>query len=413
MKDNNNKICSSTVVVIGCNYSSNLCMARSLGQAGYSVEMVRVFQHKPKLMGLMRLLKPEACSRYVTKYSECFANGEPSRVAQFLMENAQDKKLVVPTDDYNAAAIDESYDMLKEKYIMPNVADTQGSLCSLMSKETQMQLARRYGVETISSCLVTAQDGVFELPQGINYPCFIKPDVSKNSSKSYMKKCDSKEELSAALTSFSKGKKIDMIVEDYLEIDREYSLLGLCTKGKAVAPGLFVAQQGGSGDRRGITLVGKMVDTEPYRKEIEQILRFVEKLDFEGLFDVDLIGTKDGKLHFIELNMRYGASGYAVTENGANLPGAFADYMLAGRQMPADLAVKTTGTTFVSEKVMVEEYIKGPLSAGKVKQLIAQADVHFIKNDRDTAPYRHFKKFFVPATAMKLAYTAKRTAKGS
>ena len=113
-------------------------------------------------------------------------------------------------------------------------------------------------------------------------------------------------------------------------------------------------------------------------------------------------------MHFIELNLRFGASGYAVTQCGANLPVMLADCLLKGKPVDMDIAMKTTGKTFVSEIVMTNEYIKGSLSMVEVKKLMSENDVYFIKDDEDVNPYRHYKKFFLPATVLKGLYTVKR-----
>ena len=401
-----------TVIVAGSNYSSSLCMARSFGRAGYSVKIYRLFQGKPKLGGLMTYLRPESRSKYVDGYEQYIVQDNKG-FADVLIRDAQqgERLLFVPVDDLTTSLLDENYDRLKAHYIMPNISDTQGKINELMSKKKQMDLARECGLDIVNSCCITAENGVFDIPPTVTYPCFVKPNISRNSSKSYMRKCDNFEELRNTLTEFSTNQKIEMIVEDYLEIDSEFSLLGLCIRDKAVAPGLLVVEKGGTEDYRGVTLVGRVVDPSPYKDFIDGMLSFVKSLDFEGLFDIDVIKTKDGRMHFIELNLRYGASGYAVTQCGANLPAMLADYLLKGKPIDTDIAVKTTGKTFVSEIVMTNEYIKGTMGPGEVKKLMSSNDIYFIKDDEDVNPYRHYRKFFLPATLLKVLYTVKRRIK--
>jgi len=405
MKDEKQK----TVIVAGSNYCSSLCMARSFGRAGYNVKIYRLFEGKPKLGGLMTYIKPESCSKYVNRYQQ-YMVGDSKDFADMLIRNAQqgERALFVPVDDLTTSLLDENYDILKKYYIMPNISDTQGKINELMSKKKQLELAEKCGLNMVNSCCITAENGVFDIPPTVTYPCFVKPNVSRTISKDYMRKCESLKELRSTLTEFSKNQKIEMIIEDYLEIDSEFSLLGLCIKDKAVAPGLFVVEKGGTDDRRGVTLVGRVVDPSPYKEFIDDMLSFVKSLDFEGLFDIDIIKTKDGKMHFIELNLRYGASGYAVTQCGANLPVMLADCLLKGKPIDTDIMVKTTGKTFVSEIVMTNEYIKGTMSPREVKELMSSNDIYFIKDDEDVNPYRHYKKFFLPATVLKALYAVKR-----
>ena len=134
---------------------------------------------------------------------------------------------------------------------------------------------------------------------------------------------------------------------------------------------------------------------------------FVGSLNFEGLYDIDMIQTTDGQIYFVEVNMRYGASGYAVTKCGVNLPGMFADYMLFGKPVDMNCKVTEYDKTFVSEKVLIEEYMKGRIPFSMVKKCMDEVDIHFIKNDEDPQAYDHFKKFYTPAKAMR-QYNAKR-----
>ena len=107
--------------------------------------------------------------------------------------------------------------------------------------------------------------------------------------------------------------------------------------------------------------------------------------------------------------MRFGASGYAYTECGCNLPGMFADYMIEGKPIDMNAAISDsdTGKIFVSEKVLIEEYAKGRLEKSAMHKLWNDADIHFVYNPDDTKAYRHFKKFYAVASLMRKLYAIK------
>ena len=101
-------------------------------------------------------------------------------------------------------------------------------------------------------------------------------------------------------------------------------------------------------------MTGRILPCSDFQPLVDDLIKFVNSLGYEGLYDVDLIESVNGKMYFVEINMRFGASGYAVTKCGVNLPGMYADYMLTGK--PLDMGCKVTpGKTFVSEKVLIEE----------------------------------------------------------
>lgn len=397
------------IMVAGRNYSSNLCMARSLGEAGYDIEVFRVFQVRPKRKNLLKMIKPDAYSKYVKAYHVCVSRRRSKRIVNRLIKLADldNKMLLIPADDLVANIVDDYLETLQEYYILPNVDNTPGEINRLMSKEAQKKLAAAAGLPVLKSCVIRTEKGEFEIPESVIYPCFIKPNISKNSSKSRMKKCESEEELRFWLTDFSQKKDIEMLVEDFVDIKKEYSLLGVSTKDGANGPGFFVAEVGGNKERRGVAMIGRILPCSMMQELVDDLIRFVGSLKFDGLYDFDLIETADGKIYFVELNMRFGASGYAVTKCGVNLPGMFADYMINGTPIDMNCQVSETDKLFISEKVMLDEYANSYITMAQLKQHMNDVDIHFVKNEDDPKPYRHFKKFYTIARIMRPAIAKK------
>jgi predicted ATP-grasp superfamily ATP-dependent carboligase len=344
------------VLVAGRNYSSNLSIARSLGEAGYSVEVLRIYQTRPKT--LLKKMKPDRYSKYIKAYYVFVSGRNDNSICNKLVRLAdrKNKMLLIPSDDLVAAVSDKYYNRLKKYYLLQNVADTQGEINRIMEKGVQKELARKAGLPVLNSCVVQSRNGYFRIPDSVEYPCFIKPDVSRNGAKSRMKKCENEEQLNGWLTLFSQKRDISMLVEDYVEIVNEYSILGVSTKDGAIGPAAFVALHGGKDEHRGVALTGEILPLEALQPLADKLINFVSGLDFEGLYDIDLVETKDGTIYFVEINMRLGASGYAFTKCGVNLPGIFADYMIYHKPLDFNLKVSTIGKHFVSEKVLLDEY---------------------------------------------------------
>lgn len=392
------------VLVAGRNYCSNLCMARSLGKAGYEVEVLRIFQVRPRRRNVMKWLKPDAYSKYIKAYYVCVSKRRSRRIVNRLIKLAQldgyeKRLLLVPVDDLVAYIIDENYGLLSEYYILPDINGTEGEVCRMMNKGIQKELAAACGLPVLGSHVIQSANGEFTIPDDVSYPCFIKPNVSKNSAKGIMRKCEDREELYEALSALAARKNVEILVEDYVEINREFSLLGLSTHDCVVGPGFFVAERGGQAEHRGVAVLGRLLDCDEYRELIDKLLAFVSSLRFNGLFDIDLIEAADGKMYFAEINLRYGASGYALTESGVNLPGMYADYMIYGKPIDPDCRIKAPGVTFVSEKIVIDEYSMGRMERREIPECLDAADISFIRASDDNKPYRHFRRFW-PAAAV-------------
>lgn len=394
------------VLVAGRNYGNILTMTRDLGIAGYQVDIFRVYKRRPKAMNLLGKMKPEASSRYVREYHQCMNGENRAGMLDSLLRiaDSREKMPLIPVDDYTAEFVDENLEELKPYYVLPNISGRAGALSELMNKAVQKKLAAGFSLPVLDSVLVQSQNGSFELPDSIVYPCFIKPNVSSRDTKAKMMKCMDKEELSGVLQRYAASSDFEILVEPFAEIRAEYSLLGVSTAAGVAAPGLFKVTAGGHRERKGVALMGETISPSLLQPVVSQCIAFVASLDYTGLFDVDLIETADGNVYFVELNFRAGASIHAFTRCGVNLPAMYADYLLKGRQPDLNCSADMAGKKFVSEKILLEEYVRSDLSLSEGKKMMNRADICFIKADDDPKPYRYFKRFYFAALLMRIPY---------
>lgn len=394
------------VVVAGRNYCNILTMTRALGEAGYQVDVLRLYKSKPRRINLLGNMEPDAHSKYVKNFVKCVVANDNSKVIKCLigMSDVRKKGLLIPVDDYTACIVDDEYTKLSEYYVVPNVGNKQGEICRLMDKNVQKELAAKFEIPMLQSVLIKSRDGQFEIPQSVCYPCFVKPNISVQGTKANMQKCNNKDELQNLLLKYAAKSDFEVLVEEFADIKSEYSLLGVCTTDGIVAPGVFRVLEGGHRERKGVTITGQAVSETDFRSIIEKCSDFIQSLDYTGLFDVDLIETKDGKLYFIELNFRAGASMHLFTKTGVNMPGMFADNMLQGKKLKNIEARQSWGKQFVSEKVLLEEFARSDADIRKVRKILSEADVYFIKDEKDKRPYKIFKDYYLAALLMRIPY---------
>lgn len=394
-------------VVIGRNYCNILTTARALGSAGYEVEVVKVFKEKPSALKFLRTMKPDAKSKYVSSYRELVVGSDENAIKGCLLEMAEKrKKLLVPVDDYVCCAVDRSLEELCKYFFAPGVNRTSGEIIRLMDKNEQKQQAEKYKLPVLQSCLITSENGAFNIPDNVQYPCFIKPNVSMKSTKSAMRKCENQNELSEVLTAYADKGDFEMLAEEYAEIRDEYSLLGLSTGESAITAGVFRVVEGGHHDRKGVALIGETVNPEAFEEIIGKCNRFVEGLGYVGLYDIDLIEDKNGKIYFVEINFRAGASTYALNALGVNLYGMYADYVMKGKPVDEHARVQES-KLFISEKVLMEEFARGDICTSQVREYMNMADIFFVKSRDDIKPYKYFKKFYLLSALVRILYKIK------
>jgi len=370
------------VIVIGRNYTSRLGMIRAVGLAGYEVVVIKTNGRKTKDI--------DAYSKYVKDY--LYAR-EPDRkkLLEVLMSLQSDnsKSIIIPVDDYAASTIDDNIDLLKDFFLFPNVNMTSGAINKLMDKDYQKMLARKAGLNVAEGWTIEIKDGNYELPKSIKYPCFPKPQISFMGSKRCMKRCNSEQELKTVLGEVAAVRDCPILIEQYIEIEKEYATLGFCDRGNIITPAVIHLLDQGNGGHRGVAKIGKLLPSNAFHTFFQQLEEFFRGLNFVGLFDVDMYESK-GIIYFNELNLRFGASGYAITHQGINLPAMMINKLLGNKIGSTCNAIITA--TFVNEKVNFEDYLAGYYGWKEYKRINNIADFRFVDSQDDPNPHKAFRK---------------------
>jgi predicted ATP-grasp superfamily ATP-dependent carboligase len=302
------------------------------------------------------------------------------------LKSEKGKTILIPVDDFAASTIDENIDLLKADFLFPNIRMEQGAVNRLVDKNYQKLLARQAGLNVAEGWVVNIENHQYTLPNDIKYPVFPKPQISFKGNKSCMRKCNNERELRNVLDNVAKVRDCPMLLEQYCEITKEYALLGFSDGKEVIIPAMIQMLESGSGGHHGVTLKGKIFNPDDF-VFINQLKQFMQSLHFCGLFDIDAYES-NGKLYFNELNLRFGASGYAMTNSGINLPDCFIKH-LTGRGQTTEI-YKVNEAVFVNEKVAYDDFYNGFISLSKYKKYLKDGNFGFIKSDDDPKPYNMF-----------------------
>ena len=397
-------------VVMGRNYCNILTMARELSKAGYEVDVLRLFDTRPRWRNITKKMRPEAYSDHISRYHSIVADNDIDSVIRCLMDMADKDKenVLVPVDDYSVGIADGNMDTLTDCYIMPGIKNKAGEIVRLMDKSIQKKLASEAGFNVPYGVVIRSKDGKYDIPEGIKYPCFVKPVKSITGKKSTMKKIDNKDELDTELMRLVEKDDFELLVEEFVDIKNEYSVLGISDGTESVSAGIFRTIIGGNNARKGVAATGEIVSIERHEELLDRCNEFMRTFEYTGLFDIDLMETSDGRVLFAEVNFRAGASTYILEASEVNLPKVMVDHMVYG--VPLERPVGSgisSGSRFVSEKVLLEEYIRGDIGCFEAKKAFSEADLFFIKDSSDPGPYRNFRKYYVIAALMRLLYKAR------
>jgi len=376
------------VIVIGSNPATKLSLIRCVGVVeGCQVTVVTMVSQIPE--------KPQRTIDTYSKYVERFFYAkkyDADGLANLLLEKCRvegEKPILMSVDDDSACLVDTIQDRLRGKFYYSHIQHQAGAISGLMDKSKQKQIAKECGFNVVEAWPMDCVDGKYTIPDGVKYPCYVKGRLSYHSAKQYQKKCDTKEALVKWLKVLAKNNPSPLLIEEYIEIGKEYGVIGYSDTEKVVLPCIVELLDGGHGAHKGVSAYGRVNDfrlNEALKPKIEQMLKHIQ---LTGLFNMDFVEA-NGKWFFVELNVRYAAYGYAVCRAGVNLP-AFQIYgMLSKDDSELPTQVKN-GFSYVNEKVAFDDVINGYRSWEDYKNLNKKADCCLIRDEEDPQPFRRFK----------------------
>lgn len=388
-----------TIIVITRYWPTALSVIRSLGSAGYTVDLVSSMSEKGASVCA-------SSSRYVRNSLETVCksvkqNDDPGLLDAILSLRSSapsgSKPVLFPTDDYTASFIDRNRDRLKDHFLMPYAGDgAPGRITALMNKVVQSNLASASGLLCPREWTVPLYESVI-IPEDMVYPCFVKPLDSVTGFKGEMAKCDSREELSRHLEHLRhRDPNRQILIQQFLEITNEIDLSGISIIKEDGSPEVIIPaiirKSYVASYERGVTAAGVIHPAEELGTEtLEGIKTLLINSGYRGIFDLE-INIAYGKMWFGELNLRSGGPNYAYYLSGINLPELVVKDLLGLPISEDEKRVAQYGISFIYEKVLWKEYMTGRINRSELNEMIRKADFGFIENSDDPVPYRLFRK---------------------
>ena len=267
------------VVIIGHGYTSRLSLVRAFGMMGCNVIVIAI-AFDLKRPRCLREGKPIDCySKYVSSYY--IIPPDEDELIRLLLNkcvSVAGKTLVLPDSDFSAAIIDGNLDLLSSDFYCPNIKNRQGEVVRWMDKLTQKRAAAEVGISVADGVVVNVIKGQFNIPEGIEYPCFVKPLASLNGGKKGLKRCVDDKQLRSVISEIAGVGDVEVLVEDYLFINTEYALLGFSTGERIVIPAIvhtFALAQGG---HFGVARTGEIVPLKGFEECVERFSLLMKKI---------------------------------------------------------------------------------------------------------------------------------------
>lgn len=372
-----------SIIVVGSNYATALGVVRSIGMAGYNVRFLA--QNKD----CYNLLKS---SRYVEKCERCNTNWDSTFSGLEKLREMEKKNLILPTSDIAVYQLINNVEKIEGNYSFPNLALGKQQLNYLLKKENQKKLAKEAGLSIPEGYIYNTNiDDIHFVLNKTNFPCVMKAASSVEclGTKELFNICNNKAELKEAIEKAKYFKCEEVIIEDYIKADNELCIYGVAFNDEILIPACLITLRSGRGRHIGVTAEGIMTKSSLVGEDLDRIKTFIRKSKIEGLFCIDIIES-DGKLYFIELNLRYGSSGFAVTLGGANLPKAYVDSFF-NTKIEDNNRSFISEVHFINEKVELDDYRSGIVTWKQYRKQQSNNLTGLIRWDEDMHVWREFK----------------------
>lgn len=304
---------SSDVVVIGGNHHNTLGVLRSLGYEGVSSILV--------------LVAKEDEDTYIDHscfIKKCIRITDDDKIVGVLLELSKEvngKMVIIVCSDSASSIIDLNRNLLKESYWLPG-CDEQGLVTRMMDKAMLTNYGGSMGLNVPISWVVEKKEDI----SGVVYPCISKPILSKDGHKSDIKICNTEEDIIRLL---EEGTCYKYQVQEYIEKDFEYQLIGLSLNGgeMVIIPGISKCIRPCPGTNTGFL---KYQETESLDVPLEKCRELIINLKYSGLFSIEFLRDKSGVDYFLEMNFRNDGNAISATKSGFNLPYLWYLYCVGG-----------------------------------------------------------------------------------
>lgn len=345
------------VIVIGGDHHNTLAILRSLGEKGLKVNLIVVSSDK----------KPYVCySRYIAR-SLVIRTEEEIKKAMYALHSSNDKDIVIACSDVISSFLDLNHEELSADFILPG-AKKQGTITRLMNKEVMSQIACECRITIPKSWIVERSLPIID---EVEYPCIVKPLVSKEGTKADISICSDRNEL----VDYLKRCQCERLqIQKYIVKDIEYQLIGCSINGgqEVIIPGASVLLRQPKNTNTGFL---RYIPKRNFLFDFDACQKFLTKTGYSGLFSMEFLRDKDGHDYFMEINFRNDGNSICVTASGMNLPYIWVLYN-SGKDFSRELDYANMKEVLVMPEFQDIHHVK----VGEISVLTWIKDV--IKTDR-------------------------------
>lgn len=364
---------SRKVIIWGVDDYNVLGLFRQLGLFDFDITFM-VFQ------GVRRCA---TLSKYCTHIVETPSLEDGLKYLLENFRNQEKKAVIINSNDLIAEFLDFHREELSRWFIVPGTSKP-GLLKEMDDKSRMTAIAKDLGFNVPNSCECKWDSNI----DNVSFPCLLKPthQTLGHYNEFKFKICNNKKELERTLRFVRK--QSTFILQDYIPKESVALVYGCRTlDGKTHLAGVLEKDRfcdNGDGSH------GVLMEDFPEYINQELIYKFIEKVDFYGLFSVEYL-VYQRKAYFIEVNWRNDGTSHLFYQAGANLPLLW--LMSSWGEEQDSIPSKITKRCLFIDEIFDKDNIrKGKVTKEQWKKEREEATVFKYYDKEDITPYETVKK---------------------
>lgn len=307
------------VVIVGDGGRNQLGILREFGECG-QIPFLLILEMDSK----EQKSKTEVvlASKYAKRYRIFpFSALKEKEIIQFLLNdlgNEQCKPVIITTCDAACEMLDRHTEELLSKFYVSNIEGKNNKIHYYLDKyNTYLKIKERGDIKAAETFVIS-----IPVDSSINIshyplPCILKPRESAHGKKLDIEICKTNEELLNALKKFEALNYKEILLQEYLDYQYEFSIHGYAAGSNTFVPGICRYLHKSSIGTNDYTYIQYVSLEDCVEKEfVYRLCNFMESIKFQGCFVGEAFYLKDGTIYLNEMNYRTCDLSYNETPSG-------------------------------------------------------------------------------------------------
>ena len=261
-------------------------------------------------------------SKYAKRYKIFpLSESKEDEIIRFLLNelgNERCKPIIITTCDAACEMLDRHTEELYRKFYVSNIEGKNGGIHYYLDKYNTFLKIKEMGAIDVAETFVIS----IPVDTSINIskyplPCILKPRESAHGKKLDIEICYTTEELLSALKKFEALNYKEILLQEYLDYQYEFSIHGYAVGSKTIVPGICRYLHKGSIGTNDYTYIQYVRLEDCVEKEfVSKVCNYMETIKFQGCFVGEAFYVSDEKIFLNEMNYRTCDLSYNETPSG-------------------------------------------------------------------------------------------------